>query len=70
MRIATGGILGAPGARAVSEPAWKAANRAHWDELVAVHLSPSGYDLTPSAPVKLLEPMYHDQNRGWTLPIG
>jgi hypothetical protein len=30
----------------VSEPAWKAANRAHWDELVAVHLSPRGYDLT------------------------
>ena len=31
----------------MSEPAWKAANRAHWDELVAVHLnSPHGYDLT------------------------
>jgi hypothetical protein len=25
----------------LSEPAWKAANRAHWDELVAVHLSPA-----------------------------
>ena len=30
----------------VSEPAWKAANRAHWDEKVAVHLGPRGYDLT------------------------
>jgi SAM-dependent methyltransferase len=30
----------------VSEPAWKVANRAHWDELVAVHLGPRGYDLT------------------------
>lgn len=30
----------------MSEPAWKAANRAHWEELVAVHLSPRGYDLT------------------------
>jgi hypothetical protein len=44
--FATGGILGTTGAIAVSEPAWKAANRAHWDELVAVHLSPRGYDLT------------------------
>ena len=41
MRLfATGGILGTTGAIAVSEPAWKA------DELVAVHLSPRGYDLT------------------------
>ena len=47
MRLfATGGILGATGAIAVSEPAWKAVNRAHWDELVALHLSPRGYDLT------------------------
>jgi SAM-dependent methyltransferase len=30
----------------VSEPAWKAVNRAHWDELVEVHLAPRGYDLT------------------------
>jgi SAM-dependent methyltransferase len=30
----------------VSEPAWKAANRANWDEKVAVHLGPRGYDLT------------------------
>jgi 2-polyprenyl-3-methyl-5-hydroxy-6-metoxy-1,4-benzoquinol methylase len=30
----------------ISEPTWKAANRAHWDEKVALHLSPRGYDLT------------------------
>jgi len=30
----------------VSEPAWKAANRAHWDEKVILHLGPRGYDLT------------------------
>jgi SAM-dependent methyltransferase len=30
----------------VSEPAWQAVNRAHWDELVEVHLAPRGYDLT------------------------
>jgi SAM-dependent methyltransferase len=30
----------------VSEPAWKATNRAHWDEKVALHLGPRGYDLT------------------------
>ncbi len=30
----------------MSEPAWKAANSAHCDELLAVHLSPRGYDLT------------------------
>jgi SAM-dependent methyltransferase len=30
----------------VSEPARKAANSAHWDEKVAVHLGPRGYDLT------------------------
>jgi SAM-dependent methyltransferase len=30
----------------VSEPPWKAVNRAHWDELVEVHLAPLGYDLT------------------------
>ena len=30
----------------MSEPAWKAANRAHWDEKVALHLGPRGYDLT------------------------
>src|SRR5260370_39755532 len=34
------------GTTIVSEPAWKAANRAHWDEKVAVHLGPRGYDLT------------------------
>ena len=42
----TGGILVCTGATVVNEPAWKAVNRAHWDELVAVHLSPRGYDLT------------------------
>jgi SAM-dependent methyltransferase len=31
---------------AVIEPAWRAANRAHWNEKVAVHLGPRGYDLT------------------------
>jgi SAM-dependent methyltransferase len=30
----------------VSEPVWKAINRAHWDEKVALHLGPRGYDLT------------------------
>ena len=30
----------------MSESAWRAANRAHWDEKVAVHLGPRGYDLT------------------------
>ncbi len=30
----------------MSEPAWKAANRAHWDEKVAVHLGLCGYNLT------------------------
>jgi SAM-dependent methyltransferase len=30
----------------VSEPAWKAANRAHWDQKVVLHLGPRGYDLT------------------------
>jgi len=30
----------------VSEPVWKAINRAHWDEMVALHLGPRGYDLT------------------------
>jgi 2-polyprenyl-3-methyl-5-hydroxy-6-metoxy-1,4-benzoquinol methylase len=30
----------------LSEPAWRAANRAHWDEKVALHLGPRGYDLT------------------------
>ena len=30
----------------MSEPAWKAANRAHWDERVSLHLGPGGYDLT------------------------
>jgi SAM-dependent methyltransferase len=30
----------------VNEPAWKAANRAHWDEKVVLHLGPRGYDLT------------------------
>lgn len=29
----------------MSEPEWKAANRAHWDEKVALHLGPRGYDL-------------------------
>ncbi len=27
------------------EPDWKAANRANWDERVAIHLGPRGYDL-------------------------
>jgi SAM-dependent methyltransferase len=30
----------------VSDPAWRAANRANWDEKVALHLGPRGYDLT------------------------
>ena len=30
----------------MSESAWRAASRAHWDEMVAVHLGPRGYDLT------------------------
>ena len=30
----------------MSEPVWKATNRAHWDEKVALHLGPRGYDLT------------------------
>src|SRR5437764_1588360 len=29
-----------------SDLPWRAANRAHWDELVALHLGPRGYDLT------------------------
>jgi SAM-dependent methyltransferase len=29
-----------------NEPAWKAANHAHWDEMVGLHLGPGGYDLT------------------------
>src|SRR5947207_14665491 len=29
-----------------SDPTWRAANRAYWDELVALHLGPRGYDLT------------------------
>src|SRR5215470_12239896 len=28
-----------------AEEAWRAANRANWDERVAVHLGPRGYDL-------------------------
>src|SRR5260370_28545001 len=34
------------GTTIVSEPAWKAASRAHWDEKVAVHLGLCGYNLT------------------------
>lgn len=30
----------------MSEPEWKAANRAHWDDKVSLHLGPRGYDLT------------------------
>jgi hypothetical protein len=30
----------------VSEPTWREANRAHWDEKVALHLGPGAYDLT------------------------
>jgi SAM-dependent methyltransferase len=30
----------------VNEPAWKAANHAHWDEMVGLHLGPGGYDLS------------------------
>jgi len=29
------------------EPEWRAANRALWDERVAIHLAPGGYDLGP-----------------------
>ena len=28
------------------ESAWRAINRAHWDEKVGIHLGPRGYDLT------------------------
>jgi SAM-dependent methyltransferase len=35
------------GIRIVSdEAAWRTDNRAHWDEMVALHLAPRGYDLT------------------------
>jgi SAM-dependent methyltransferase len=34
------------GATVVNEPAWKAANHAHWDEMVGLHLGPGGYDLS------------------------
>ena len=30
----------------MGEPVWRATNRAHWDEKVALHLGPRGYDLT------------------------
>ncbi len=30
----------------VNEPAWKAANHAHWDEMVGLHLGPGGCDLS------------------------
>ena len=30
----------------MSEPAWREVNRADWDEMVALHLGPRGYDLT------------------------
>ena len=33
-------------ATALNEPAWRQSNRAHWDEKVALHLGPHGYDLT------------------------
>src|SRR6516225_4245578 len=29
-----------------NESAWRAINRAHWDEKVGIHLGPRGYDLT------------------------
>jgi hypothetical protein len=29
----------------VNEPDWTAVNRANWDEKVAIHLGPGGYDL-------------------------
>jgi SAM-dependent methyltransferase len=29
----------------MAEPEWHRANRAHWDERVAIHLGPRGYDL-------------------------
>jgi len=31
----------------MTEPDWMTANRAHWDERVAVHLGPRGYNLAP-----------------------
>jgi SAM-dependent methyltransferase len=34
------------GATVVSDSEWKGVNRAHWDEKVALHLGPRGYDLT------------------------
>jgi SAM-dependent methyltransferase len=30
----------------MTDPDWRAINRANWDERVAVHLAPGGYDLT------------------------
>jgi SAM-dependent methyltransferase len=30
----------------LSEPVWRATNRVHWDEKVALHLGPRGYNLT------------------------
>jgi SAM-dependent methyltransferase len=30
----------------LSEPVWRATNRAHWDEKVALYLGPRGYDLS------------------------
>jgi hypothetical protein len=29
-----------------NKSAWRAINRAHWDEKVGIHLGPRGYDLT------------------------
>lgn len=33
------------GSSEANRPDWRAVNRAHWDELVEVHLGPRGYDL-------------------------
>ena len=47
-----------------------------WSMQAAAWLPPPRFEpwmaarKSPSAPVKLLDPMYQDQKRGWTLPIG
>ncbi|MFL5332987.1 MAG: class I SAM-dependent methyltransferase [Geminicoccaceae bacterium] len=38
---------------------WRALNRANWDERVAVHLGPAGYDLGPVAGLRVLHLQCH-----------
>lgn len=35
-----------PPAKPATDPDWRSANRANWDERVALHLGPNGYDLS------------------------